>query len=56
MNSNIKKPIRKEKTVRISKKDKEKLKGATNWASLVAEEKKEGLPRVRKDHNESKKL
>ncbi|VAW58183.1 hypothetical protein MNBD_GAMMA11-1038 [hydrothermal vent metagenome] len=43
MNSSIKKPIEKQKTVRISKKDKEKLKGDTNWASLMAEEKKEGF-------------
>ncbi len=43
MNNSTKKPIEKQKPVRISKKDKEKLKGATNWASLVAEEKKEGF-------------
>ena len=31
----------KENIVRVSKKDKGKLKGATNWAALVAEERKE---------------
>ncbi|MGH1487706.1 MAG: hypothetical protein ACRBCI_15960 [Cellvibrionaceae bacterium] len=33
----------KSKVVRVSKKDKEKLKGNTNWASLVAEERKNGF-------------
>jgi hypothetical protein len=31
------------KTVRVSKGDKQKQNGATNWAALIAEEKKEGL-------------
>ena len=41
MNNDTKKPSSKEKIVRVSKKDKGNLKGATNWAALVAEERKE---------------
>ncbi|MGN0921709.1 MAG: hypothetical protein ACI4NJ_08330 [Cellvibrio sp.] len=41
MSNTTKKPSSTEKIVRVSKKDKGKLKGATNWAALVAEDKKE---------------
>ncbi|WDE02371.1 hypothetical protein [Thalassomonas actiniarum] len=41
MNSDTKKPAGKEKIVRVSKKDKANLEGATSWAVLVAEEQKE---------------
>ncbi len=43
MKSNNIKSNEKEKVVRVSKKGKQKHKGATNWALLVAEEKKDGF-------------
>lgn len=43
MNKDAKKVSRKEAIVRVLRKDKGKLKGATNWAALVAEERKENL-------------
>lgn len=41
MNGDTKKLVNKEAMVRVSKKDRRNLKGSTNWAALVAEEKKE---------------
>lgn len=41
MNNETKKPLGNERIIRVSKGDKEKMKGATNWAALVAEERKE---------------
>lgn len=41
MNNKTKNPSSNEKIVRISKKEKGKLKGTTNWAALVVEERKE---------------
>lgn len=41
MNNASMKNSGKEKIFRVKKKDKEKMKGATNWAALVADERKE---------------
>jgi hypothetical protein len=43
MNEKNIQPANKPKVIRVSKKDKEKLKGGPNWASLVSEEKKDGF-------------
>ena len=42
MSNKNKEPAKKPEKVRVAKKDRSNLKGKTNWAFLIAEERKEG--------------
>ena len=42
MSNKNKEPAKKPEKVRVAKKERSKLKGQTNWAFLVSEERKEG--------------
>jgi hypothetical protein len=42
-NKDVKQSANDQRIIRVSNKDRAKLKGSTNWAALVAEEKEEGF-------------